>query len=75
MTINERILDMTDRDFRDRAERILWNLALERRGWRGLLSRWHIAAEPLRNDASRLLQEAGVEYVRLDYTRLVGTDA
>ncbi len=62
---------MTDRDFRERAERILWNLALERTGWRGFFRRWYIASEPLRNDASRLLQEAGVERMRPFYTKLV----
>ncbi len=65
---------MTDRDFRDRAESILWNLALERTGWRQIFRRWHIAAEPLRNDASRLLQDAGVERMRPVKSRLVGTN-
>ncbi len=62
---------MTDQEFRDRAERILWNLALEYTGWRGLFRRWHITSEPLRNDASRLLQDAGVQRLRPLHTRLV----
>ena len=63
---------MTDRDFRERAERILWHLALERKGWKQIFTRWHIASEPLRHDASRLLQEAGVERMRPINTRLAG---
>jgi len=63
---------MTDREFRERAERILWNLALERIGWRGFFRRWCISSEPLRNDASRLLQDAGVQRLRPLHTKLVG---
>ena len=62
---------MTDQEFRNRAERILWNLALEQTGWRGFFRRWYITSEPLRNDASRLLEDAGVQRLRPFYTRLV----
>ncbi len=65
---------MKDRDFRESAETILWHLALEKKGWRRLFNRWYIASEPLRNDASRLLQEAGVQRMRPINTRLVGTN-
>ena len=37
---------MDDRQFTERAERILVNMALERRGWRGFFRRWHIHHEP-----------------------------
>jgi len=63
---------MTDQEFRERAERILWNLALENTGWcRFFNMRWYIASEPLRSDASRLLQEAGVQNLRPLHTKLV----
>ena len=63
---------MTDREFRECAERILWNLALERTGWHRFFRRWYISSEPLRNDASRLLQDAGVQRLRPLHTKLVG---
>lgn len=51
---------MTDKQFADRAVVILHNMALERKGWRSFLRRWHISDEPLRNDAANLLRERGV---------------
>ncbi len=65
---------VTDADFRDRAETILHNLALERVGpWRRFWRRWEISDEPLRCDAARLLREAGVHIKRPPNTQLVDT--
>ena len=65
---------MSDREFRTRAQVILHFLALERRGWKHLLfgRRWFIHHEPLRNDAARLLRQAGYEAPRPRGTRYVG---
>ncbi len=67
---------MDDKVFRERAERILFHMALENKGWKGIwpFTRWCLSDEPLRHDASRLLQEAGVEIPKPTNTRLVGKD-
>lgn len=67
---------MTDEQFKERATRILHNMALERVGyWRQLWQRWHISDEPLRNDAANLLREAGIEFfARPKGTQMVGDD-
>lgn len=66
---------MPDRQFADRATVILHNMALERKGWRSLLRRWHISDEPLRNDAANLLRERGVSLVMPTGFHRVGDDA
>ena len=66
---------MDDAVFRQRAETILWHMALERNGfWRQLFRRWHINDEPLRNDAANLLRDAGVFRMTPTYCQLVGDD-
>ena len=63
---------MTDREFAERAALILHNLALENKGWRGWLKRWHISDEPLRNDAANLMLESNWQFMRPATTRYVG---
>lgn len=52
--------DMTDKEFMERATKILHNMALERKRpwWRRVFHRWYISDEPLRHDAARLLRDA-----------------
>lgn len=69
-----RLRTISDRDFAERAAGILHNMALERRGWRGLFGRWYISAEPLRNDAANLLREAGWSFPTPDGCRMVGDE-
>lgn len=54
-----------DHDLLMRALFILHEMRLERTGWRRwVFGRWYYPDEPLRNDASRLVQEAGFEAMR-----------
>jgi hypothetical protein len=66
---------MSDEQKQEQKQRVLWllhRMSLERTGWRGVLCRWYYSAEPLRNDAARLLDEIGTEYPRPFHTRRVG---
>ena len=66
--------DMTEKDFIDRATRILHNMALEvkRPWWRRLFIRWAVHHEPLRNDAARLLRDARKDRIHPIYDNDVG---
>lgn len=62
-------------DFESDAATILHNLALERTGWRRyVFGRWYIAAEPLRNDAGRLLRQYKFHTIQPLGTRVCGDD-
>lgn len=56
----------------DRALTILFNLSIERTGWRSWFRRWWLSDEPLRNDAGRLILEVGYQKRRPVNTRIVG---
>jgi hypothetical protein len=59
-------------DQQQRALSILHNMAVERSGWRPVLSRWWISDEPLRNDAANLIREIGYSKAIPMGCRLVG---
>lgn len=65
---------MTDKEFALRAAIILHNMALENTGWRGLLRRWCVSDEPLRNDAANLLRASGRVHLMSEWTQYVGDD-
>ena len=63
---------MDDREFAERAARILHNMALENTGGRSFFRRWTIHHEPLRNDAANLLRARGFNALMEDGTQYVG---
>ncbi len=65
-------MPMSDAQFAQRAAGILHNMSLERRGFWSFFRRWHIADEPLRNDAANLLDEYGFEALTPNNCRRVG---
>lgn len=61
---------MDECQFIERAQRILFHMALENTGWRKFFRRWYISDEPLRNDAARLIHDWGYLQMQPNTTRI-----